>query len=119
MVSGGILFVAVTVLVRLLGSDMPAVEAAFIRYLIGALMLLPLYCRLRWRNLKRSRLGLFGARGLVHAMAVMLWFYAMARIPLSEVTAIGFSTPVFTAIGAILIFKEQVLGLAAKWAERL
>jgi drug/metabolite transporter (DMT)-like permease len=38
----------------------------------------------------------------------MLWFFAMARIPLSEVTAIGFSTPVFTALGAILIFHEQV-----------
>jgi drug/metabolite transporter (DMT)-like permease len=38
----------------------------------------------------------------------MLWFFAMARIPLSEVTAIGFSTPVFTALGAILIFREQV-----------
>lgn len=38
----------------------------------------------------------------------MLWFFAMARIPLAEVTAIGFSTPVFTALGAILIFHEQV-----------
>ena len=108
MVVGGILFVAVTVLVRLLGSDMPAVEAAFIRYLIGALMLLPIYYRMRWRDLKNARLGLFTIRGLVHGLAVMLWFYAMARIPLSEVTAIGFSTPVFTALGAILIFKEQV-----------
>ena len=41
MVAGGLLFVAVTVLVRHLGSDMPAVEAAFIRYLIGVLLLLP------------------------------------------------------------------------------
>ncbi len=38
MVVGGLLFVAVTVLVRLLGSDMPAVQAAFIRYLIGVML---------------------------------------------------------------------------------
>ena len=38
----------------------------------------------------------------------MLWFFAMARIPLAEVTAIGFSTPVFTALGAILIFHERI-----------
>jgi drug/metabolite transporter (DMT)-like permease len=38
----------------------------------------------------------------------MLWFYAMAHIPLAEVTAISFLTPVFTALGAILIFHEKV-----------
>ena len=36
MLAGGLLFVAVTILVRYLGSDMPAVQAAFIRYLIGS-----------------------------------------------------------------------------------
>ncbi len=50
----------------------------------------------------------YALRGLVHGVAVMLWFFAMARIPIAEVTAIGFSTPVFTALGAILIFREQV-----------
>ena len=44
MVAGGLLFVAVTVLVRMLGSDMPAVQAAFIRYLIGVMLLLPVLC---------------------------------------------------------------------------
>jgi len=110
MVAGGLLFVAVTVLVRLLGSDMPAVQAAFIRYLIGVMLLLPVLWRMRSRGfgLRRSSLPLYVLRGLVHGVAVMLWFFAMARIPLSEVTAIGFSTPVFTALGAILIFREQV-----------
>ena len=110
MVAGGLLFVAVTVLVRLLGSDMPAVEAAFIRYLIGVILLLPMLWRMRRRSfgLSRSSFPLYALRGLVHGVAVMLWFFAMARIPLAEVTAISFSTPVFTALGAILIFKEQV-----------
>ncbi len=108
MVAGGLLFVAVTVLVRHLGSDMPAVEAAFIRYLIGILLLLPMIWRMRWRGIRRFSLGLYVSRGVVHGAAVLLWFFAMARIPLAEVTAIGFSTPVFTALGAILIFHEQV-----------
>lgn len=110
MVAGGLLFVAVTVLVRLLGSDMPAVQAAFIRYLIGVVLLLPILWRMRRRNfgLGNGNLKLYVLRGLVHGVAVMLWFFAMARIPLADVTAIGFSTPVFTALGAILIFREQV-----------
>ena len=110
MVAGGLLFVAVTVLVRLLGSDMPAVQAAFIRYLIGVILVLPMLWRMRFRGfgLTRGSIRLYALRGLVHGVAVMLWFFAMARIPLAEVTAIGFSTPVFTALGAILIFHEQV-----------
>ena len=108
MVAGGLLFVAVTVLVRSLGSDMPAVEAAFIRYLVGVGLLLPAIWRMRGRLLGNASLGLYVCRGAIHGVAVMLWFFAMARIPLAEVTAIGFSTPVFTALGAILIFREQV-----------
>ena len=108
MLAGGLLFVAVTVLVRHLGSDMPAVEAAFIRYLVGVVLVLPLLWRMRWRVLRKGSFGLYFLRGLVHGVAVMLWFFAMARIPLAEVTAIGFSAPVFTALGAILFFREQV-----------
>jgi len=108
MVAGGLLFVAVTVLVRHLGSDMPAVEAAFIRYSIGVVLLLPMLWRMRWRGIRPGSFKLYFFRGMLHGAAVMLWFFAMARIPLSEVTAIGFSTPVFTALGAILIFREQV-----------
>ena len=108
MVAGGVLFVAVTVLVRHLGSDMPAVQAAFIRYSIGFILLLPLMWRMRWRGIRPSGFKLYFYRGILHGVAVMLWFYAMARIPLSEVTAISFSTPVFTAVGAILIFHEKV-----------
>ena len=87
---------------------MPAIEAAFIRYLAGVVLILPLLWRMRWRGLRPGSFRLYFLRGLVHGVAVMLWFYAMARIPLAEVTAIGFSTPVFTALGAILIFHEQV-----------
>jgi drug/metabolite transporter (DMT)-like permease len=108
MVAGGLLFVAVTVLVRHLGSDMAAVQAAFIRYSIGVILVLPMLWRMRWRGIRPGSFKLYFYRGILHGVAVMLWFFARARIPLSEVTAIGFSTPVFTAVGAILIFHEKV-----------
>ena len=108
MVAGGLLFVAVTVLVRHLGSDMAAVQAAFIRYLIGLLLVLPMLWRMRRRLRRAQGMRFYFWRGIVHGGAVMLWFFAMARIPLAEVTAIGFSTPVFTAIGAVLIFGEKI-----------
>ena len=45
-------------------------------------------------------------RGVAHGTAVMLWFFAMARIPIAQVTAIGFTTPIFTTMGAVLFLGE-------------
>ncbi len=39
---------------------------------------------------------------------VPLWFYAMARIPIAEVTAIGFTGPIFATIGAALFLGERL-----------
>lgn len=108
MITGGLLFVAVAVMVRLLGSDLPAVEAAFIRYVFGLLILIPVFMRMQWRRVQGANLKLYALRGLAHGAAVMLWFFAMARIPISEVTAIGYTTPIFTVVGAVLIFGERI-----------
>ncbi len=108
MLLSGLLFVGVTVIVRHLGTNMPAVEAALIRYVFGLIFLIPMIIRFPWRELSRNRLTLYSLRGLAHGVAVMLWFYAMARIPIAEITAVGYTTPIFTAVGAVLIFRERI-----------
>lgn len=110
MLLTGLLFVSVTGIVRHLGSDMPAAQAAFIRYAFGTLLVLPVVYRL----LKKSSYSLpslvqyklYALRGTAHGVAVMLWFYAMARIPIAEVTAIGYTSPIFTTIGAAVFLGE-------------
>ena len=110
MLLTGVLFVAVTGIVRHLGSDMPAVQAAFIRYAFGTLLIVPVLIRLlRKDSFHAPSIGqykLYALRGLAHGGAVMLWFYAMARIPIAEVTAIGYTSPIFTTIGAALFLGE-------------
>ena len=108
MLFSGLLFVGVTVIVRHLGTDMPAVEAALIRYVFGLIFLLPMIMKFPWRGLNRDILTLYSLRGLAHGGGVMLWFYAMARIPIAEITAVGYTTPIFTAVGAVLIFRERI-----------
>ncbi len=106
MLLTGILFVCVTGIVRYLGSSLPAIEAAFIRYAVGVVLILPVLVRVR---LPRGRaLGLSVVRGMVHAVGVMLWFYAMARIPIAEVTAIGYLAPILTTLGAALFLGEHL-----------
>ena len=96
------LFVAVTGVVRHLGSDMNAFQAAFIRYFIGSLFFVPVYVRLVRAGRYPAKVNLHVLRGVVHGIGVMLWFYAMARIPIADVTAIGFTAPIFTTLGAAL-----------------
>ncbi|MEM7405218.1 MAG: DMT family transporter [Pseudomonadota bacterium] len=104
----GVLFVGVTGIVRHLGSDMNAVQSAFIRYVFGTLLFLPLYLQLMRARTYPRQIGLHVLRGLVHGVGVMLWFYAMARIPIAEVTAIGFSAPIFVTIGAAMFLGERL-----------
>lgn len=108
MLVTGLLFVGVTVVVRHLGTDMNPIQAAFIRYAFGVLLIAPVLLRLYAAGVKPSRMGLHLLRGVAHGTAVMLWFFAMARIPIAQVTAIGFTTPIFTAIGAALYLGERL-----------
>ncbi len=104
----GLLFVGVTGIIRYIGSDIPPVEAAFIRYIFGLILLVPLIIRLKPKWPKGKKLVLFSTRGIAHAIAVSLWFYAMARIPITEVIAIGYTAPIYVTIGAALFLGERL-----------
>lgn len=108
MLLTGLLFVCVTAVVRYLGTDLPATESAFIRYAIGLVLVLPMMRPLLRRRPSRRVLGLYAARGLVHGIGVILWFYAMARVPIAEVTAIGYTAPIFVTIGAAMFLGERL-----------
>jgi drug/metabolite transporter (DMT)-like permease len=108
MMTTGVLFVAVTGIVRHLGTDMSPVQAAFIRYLFGLVLLLPVFIRMGSLMRAPSVLGLHATRGVIHGVGVMLWFFAMARIPIAEVTALGFTAPIFTTVGAALFLGERL-----------
>ena len=108
MVLTGALFALVTAVVRHLGSDMPAIEASFIRYLFGLVLLSPFIYRWLSAGIPWGDMGLYAVRGLVHSFGVILWFYSMARIPMAEVTAIGYAAPIFVTIGAALFLGEEL-----------
>ncbi|MEM9104943.1 MAG: DMT family transporter [Pseudomonadota bacterium] len=108
MVATTFCFVIVTGIVRYLGTDIAAVEAAFIRYAFGLLIFLPMMRPLIRNMPPARRVGTYALRGLVHSIGVMLWFYAMARIPIAEVTALGYTAPIFVAIGAAIFFGEKL-----------
>ena len=108
MVTTGVLFVGVTAIVKHLGDAVPAAQAAFLRYVLGLVFLIPMIRPILRARLTKRQLGLFGARGVAHTLAVILWFYAMTQIPIAEVTAMNYLSPVYVTLGAALFLGERL-----------
>lgn len=108
MIVTGLCFVALTGLVKHLGDELPAVQTGFLRYLLGLLFVLPMLGALRHAHLTSANLRFFGLRGAVHSLGVILWFYAMTRITVAEVTAMNYLTPVYITLGAALFLGERL-----------
>ena len=108
MLATGLTFVAVTAIVKHIGGGVPAAEAAFLRYILGLVFLLPMIRSLLNAHLDKRDLLFFGARGLAHGLGVILWFYAMTKITIAEVTAMNYLSPVYVTIGAALFLGEKL-----------
>jgi drug/metabolite transporter (DMT)-like permease len=106
MVGSGLAFVGVNAIVRALGTDLPAAQSAFIRYAFGVLFFLPMLPGLLRQGLPAGALPLLAWRGVVHTAAVVFWIFAMARIPLAHVTAIGYLSPVILLLAGALLLGE-------------
>lgn len=109
MMLTGLLFVGMTSVIKSIGSDLPPIQIAFLRFAFGAIAFLPMLVRSRDQfAFDRALLGLFTLRGACHVAGVGMWFYALTVIDLSEVTAINYMTPIYLTIGAALFFGERL-----------
>lgn len=108
MLVTGLLFVAVTAIVKHIGGDVPPAEAAFLRYALGLVFLIPMLRPLIDAKLKRRQIFLFSLRGAVHALGVMLWFFAMTKLPIADVTAMNYLSPVYVTLLAALFLGEKL-----------
>lgn len=108
MLATGACFVGVTAVVKHVGEGVPAAQAAFLRYALGLVFLIPMIRPMVQAELTRRDLALFGLRGVVHTGGVICWFYAMTQIPIAEVTAMNYLNPVYVTLGAVLLLGERL-----------
>ena len=93
---------------KLIAMGLDPLQVVFLRNLSALLLMLPL---LAWRGLSLLRsnaLGLYGVRVAISLTSMTAWFYALPLIPLGEITAIGFLSPLFGTLTAILLLGEKV-----------
>jgi drug/metabolite transporter (DMT)-like permease len=105
---GGLSFSVMNMLLRKLAQQMNPFEAQFLRHLFGLGVLLPFILRSGIAHYRPSSFGGQITRGMVHTAAITLWFFALPHLALADTTAISFTGPIFTMIGAAYLLGETM-----------
>ena len=110
MLAAGVGFGMLIALIRFLAdSGIHPFEVAFFRCLFGLIVLVPYFMKNGVvGGLRTKRLKLYTVRGLSGALAMITWFWAIANLPITEATALSFTTPLMATILAILFLGEMV-----------
>jgi drug/metabolite transporter (DMT)-like permease len=104
----GLLFVLLNAMARGLSLALSPYQTQFLRYAFGLLVMLPFVLRSGIGAYRPYRVGGQFLRGAVHTLGLCLWFIALPHISLADTTALGFTTPIFIMIGAVLVLRERL-----------
>ena len=98
-------FGLMAVLTRLLAGQVPAVQVATVRFLVGIGACVVFYvARRRVPNLTQWRM--LGLRGLLGGVAVVAYFFAIERQGAAPATVLNYSSPIWAAVFASWFLKE-------------
>ena len=103
----GLLFTLMMALVKTLGSRFPIVEVVFFRSAVQLVVMLVICKRIGFSTLSTRQPLLQGMRALIAVALIICNFYAFTKMPMADVTAIGFSRNLFIIVLAILFLGER------------
>ncbi|MGE0226105.1 MAG: DMT family transporter [Acetobacteraceae bacterium] len=117
MIAAGIVFSVFNTTLRVIALQVNPLQVQFLRYFCGLVIMLPFIVRVGLRAYSPN--GLTGQmwRGVIHTAGMVLWYMALPHLTLADMTAIGFTGPIFVMIGAALVFKERMYW--DRWASAL
>jgi drug/metabolite transporter (DMT)-like permease len=107
-IASGLLFVLLNTLMRSLAIELDPAQTQFLRYAFGFAVMLPFIARSGIGSYRPHHLGGQFLRGGVHTLGLALWFSAIPHVTLADTTALGFTTPIFIMVGAVLVFRERL-----------
>lgn len=101
-------FLVMAIAGRELSAELGPAQTVGVRNIVCLLVLLAILAHLGWRHGRTAKPGRHALRAAIHFGAQFVWFYAIARIPIAEVFALEFTTPIWTALLAALLFGERL-----------
>ncbi|MDJ0958547.1 MAG: DMT family transporter, partial [Arenicellales bacterium] len=108
MLSATIVLASMHGMVRYLGGELHPFVIAFYRNLFGLLAVLPLVFRIGLPGLHTKHPRLMVVRGITGVIAMLTWFYGLAKVPTAEATALSFTAAIFSALAAFVFLKEKM-----------
>ena len=106
--ASGLLFVLLNGLMRGLSLALSPFQTQFLRYAFGLVVMLPFILRSGIGAYRPHTVKGQFLRGGVHTLGLCLWFTAVPHITLADTTALGFTTPIFIMVGAVLVLGERL-----------
>ena len=94
--------------VKLLSDDLHPIIICFYRCLMGLIIITPFVTRNNFQALKTTNMRLQIFRALINIISMICWFSAIGMMHFEKATALGFTTPLFTTILAVLVLGEVI-----------
>jgi drug/metabolite transporter (DMT)-like permease len=107
MLLASFLFAGMGAFVKILSDSMSSVEIVFFRNVIGLVIILVSIYKSPLNQVGGKPFLLF-LRGFVGFLALLMYFYNIATIPLAEAITFSKTSPIFTAIFAYIFIKEKL-----------
>ena len=101
-------FMAMAIGGRELSAQLSTFQILFFRSVIGFLIVAFFLGCSNWRQILTKHLQIHVLRNVSHFGGQFGWFYGIAFIPLAEVFALEFTVPVWTAVLATVLLREQI-----------
>ena len=101
-------FMAMAIGGRELSVQLSTFQILFFRSVIGFLVVCFFLGCSNWRQIFTKQLRVHVLRNISHFGGQFGWFYGIAFIPLAEVFALEFTVPVWTAVLATMLLREQI-----------
>ena len=101
-------FAVMHTMIRHISTDLHTFQIVFFRNFFGLLVFLPMFMRYGVQPFKTQHLPRHLLRAGLNIIAMSAFFYALSITPISRVTALAFSAPLFTAVLSVFILKEKI-----------
>jgi len=94
--------------VKLLSDDLHPIVICFYRSLMGLILITPFVVRNNFKALHTQNMRLQIFRASINVISMICWFSAIGMMHFEKATALGFTTPLFTTVLAVIVLGEVI-----------
>lgn len=94
-------------LVRYVSDELDPIQISFFRNAFGFIVFAPWLMKYGLGVMYTRRLGMHGLRAVLNVLAMFAFFTALSITPLAQVTALGFTAPIFAALLSVVLLGER------------